>query len=129
MNARPDPIVSMKTNISIIIGIIILVASLDAFVKPKRRPIELEKYFVPAESTYIEGNKRISVETGKLVAWYGVDKGPFKGNPREMAEQFLRNYADSLGIDSTLKELEYLQTKRGLGTYHVHFAQRSKDLW
>ena len=119
----------MSRKVSIVIWIIIIwVSNLEGFVQPVRRPIELKRYFVPAESTHIVDNKRISVTTGRLVAWYGVDKGPFEGAPKEMAERFLRTYADSLGIDSTLRDLEYLRTKRGLGTYHIHFAQKIEGI-
>ncbi|MDH4241296.1 MAG: hypothetical protein OEW48_17190, partial [Phycisphaerae bacterium] len=113
----------MTRSILFVLTSILCATTAQALVKPNRRPLELEKYFVPSESTYIEDNKRISVETGRLIAWYGVDKGPFAGTPRKKAEEFIETFADTLEFDSTLTDIEYVRTTRGLGTYHVHFRQ------
>jgi hypothetical protein len=96
---------------------------LHAFEQPKQRVIELENYFTVAESTFISDGKRISTNTGRIVAWYGIEEGPYNGTPLEIAKKFLQSYAETLSLDPTLNDLKYLMTKRGLGTYHVHFSQ------
>lgn len=71
--------------------------------------------------TYILGNKRIEVPTGKPVAVYFPDYPVTPSSPEKMALQYLAENAVMLKID--LSHIEYVKTFETPAAYHVHFQQ------
>ena len=60
---------------------------------------------IPRDSIVRQSGGYMSTLTGKMCVLLTPDNGPYTGSPGEIAEQFLRDYADILGMDPSLHDL------------------------
>ena len=64
----------------------------------------------------------MSTLTGTPCALQTPDNGPYSGSAREIAEQFLRDYADTLGMDPSLNGLLF-KSSIEMAEYIIRFNQ------
>jgi len=77
---------------------------------------------IPRDSIVKQSGGYMSTLTGKLCVLHTPDNGPYSGSPREIAEQFLRDYANILGMDASLNDLLFTLSIE-MAEYTLRFAQ------
>ncbi len=103
------------------------VFGLGGYAEAQKSGGNLAKAVIPNERTesYIDGNMRIEKDTGIARAIYNAGYAVKPGKPVAMAQQYLRDHAEVLGLKADLSDLEHYLTRETAGGYHVRFNQRA----
>jgi hypothetical protein len=69
--------------------------------------------------------------TGRIHTAFGLDEGPYAGDPERAARAFLASWSERLGLREDLADLRVTQVQPAPGGWHVRFLQTKDgvDVW